>query len=185
MRKGNNVKDKPQWRVLGVVLLVAAGGGWLFALFVTFSGPERGSPGWVVDRTLAAVCGLADAKKELARYYYRAKEYRKAIKAYEGAVEILEGRLKTLDEKRALQVRQVLWLTYYNTACSACKAGLLDAAFDYLEKAIKTNPTPQSARELENNIQHDGDLRKLRGDPRYMDLLKKLRALYRAKRVET
>jgi len=69
MRKGNNVKDKPQWRVLGVVLLVAAGGGWLFALFVTFKGPEWGSPGWVVDRTLAAVCGLADAKKELARYY--------------------------------------------------------------------------------------------------------------------
>ena len=151
---------------------------------------------WWIDRRIASLEKIvrdpaADvtykyaAFKELARYYYRAKEYRKAIKAYEGAVEILEGRLKTLDEKRALQVRQVLWLTYYNTACSACKAGLLDAAFDYLEKAIKTNPTPQSARELENNIQHDGDLRKLRGDPRYMDLLKKLRALYRAKRVET
>ena len=74
MKRADKVKEKPQWRVLGVVLLVAAGGGWLFALFVTFKGPEWGSPGWVVDRTLAALCGLADAKEELARYYGCAPE---------------------------------------------------------------------------------------------------------------
>jgi len=66
MRKA---RGKPRWQVLGVVLLVAAGGGWLFVLFLTFKGPEWGSPGWVVDRTLAALCGLRDAKEELARYY--------------------------------------------------------------------------------------------------------------------
>jgi len=156
---------------------------------------ELGDRSWI-DRRLAALNELVAAPatdvprryaalKELARTYYRLGEHQKAIESYGGAASIIEGRLKTIDEERAALLRETLWLTYYNAACSACKASLADNAFAYLEKAIAARPSQQSARELERNIQEDGDLRALRADPRYDQLREKIRALARGRKLET
>ena len=156
---------------------------------------ELGDRSWV-DRRLATLKKELDANvgdvprryaayKQLARYHYRVGEYRQAIADYEGSTSILEGRLKTIDEENADFLRRTLWLTYYNTACSAAKAGLIDDAFAYIERALTTRADAQSAREMERNVQEDGDLRPLRADKRYGKLREKLRALSRKKTIES
>ncbi len=138
----------------------------------------------LVAQSTANVSRRYAAYKQLARYYYRLERYTQAIESYQGAIAILEGRIKTIDSERAEPLRATLYLTYYNTACSACKKSLMDDAFSYLEKAIASQPTPETAKELELNIQQDGDLRRLREDPRYRDLRRKLQAIYRGKKLE-
>lgn len=156
---------------------------------------ELGERSWV-DRRIAAfkddlAAAPADvprryaAYKQLARFHYRLGEYRQAIEDYQGALSILEGRLTTIEERNARYLRRTLWLTYYNTACSASKAGDVDAAFGYLERAMGAEPDAEAAVELEGNIQQDGDLREVRADPRYGDLLKKLRARSRTGPLKT
>jgi tetratricopeptide (TPR) repeat protein len=152
---------------------------------------ELGDRSWI-DRRIAALNELAAnpgtdvprayaAAKQLARYHYRLGDHKKAIECYTRTTSILEGRLKTIDERHVDFLRETLRLTYYNTACSACKAGLIDNAFTYLEKAVAAQPTAPSARELDRSIQEDGDLRALRADPRYQQLREKLAVLSRAK----
>lgn len=118
------------------------------------------------------------ALRKLSNYNYRIGDYDKALGNYDATIAIIEGRLKTLDKDKAGPLQETLWYTCYNAACSAAKGDKLDAAFKYLGKTIKVNPTGKWAKELEKNLQEDGDLDKVRKDGRYKDLRTRLKMLY-------
>lgn len=147
---------------------------------------ELGDRTWI-DRRIAALEHTADdagaditdryaSLKLLAQYRYRLGEYDRSIDVYARTLDILAARLATLPEEKAPPLRRTLWLTYYNTACSASKAGRLDDAFAYLRKSLETDTRPEAVRELEMNLQQDGDLRNVRTDPRYRALLEEFRS---------
>ena len=92
-------KSRSTGQVVAILLLFAAGSGWLVVLFLRMKGPEFGTPAWVVDRTLAAVCGLPQAHEELARYYGKTKQQ----------IEEATNRIKEAHTKTGLMTRFIRW----------------------------------------------------------------------------
>jgi len=148
---------------------------------------EMGDRSWIDRRLEALGKTLAEAatdvprryavQKLLSRYHYRLGEYARAIEAYDATAAILEGRAATLTGRDARALKRMLWLTYYNAACSAAKAGSMDAVFRYLEKSLKADSSTAAVQELAANIREDGDLKDARKDPRCRDFADRLRRL--------
>ncbi len=148
---------------------------------------ELGDRAWIDRRLDALKKTLAESAadvprryavhKLLSRYHYRLNEYDRAIEAYDATAAILEGRAATLTGRDARALKRMLWLTYYNAACSAGKAGSMDAVFQYLEKALKADSGTTAVQELAANIREDGDLKDARKDPRYRDFADRLRRI--------
>ncbi len=148
---------------------------------------ELGDRSWLSTRVETLKKSIADHKadvprryaayKLLSRYHYRIGEYAQALEFYDATAAIQEGRLATLTGPEANMLKRALWLTYYNAACSACKDGKLDAAFQYLEKAIKADSSPEGLKDLLANVRDDGDMKELRKDARYRDLADRLRRM--------
>ncbi|HNR99644.1 MAG TPA: hypothetical protein PKX48_06515 [Planctomycetota bacterium] len=148
---------------------------------------ELGDRSWIDRRLEALGKTLAEAatdvprryavQKLLSRYYYRLNEYARALEAYEATAAILEARAATLTGRDARVLKRMLWLTCYNAACSASKAGSMDAVFQYLDRTLKADSSAAAVQELAANIREDGDLKEARKDPRYRDFAGRLRRL--------
>jgi hypothetical protein len=148
---------------------------------------ELGDRSWLDARIEALKKQLADNAtdvprryaiyKLLSRYDYRTGRYVQALESYDATTAILEGRIAAMAGREARILRRVLWLTYYNSACSAAKGGKIDAAFEYLEKSLKADAGKEALEELASNLRDDGDLKDVRKDARYRDLADRLKRM--------
>ena len=116
------------------------------------------------------------AHVELARLYYRIRDYKKAIESYEQIVQIsrqiYDAQKGRLPESAVRQLAAELAIRYYNAACSNTLGGELDRAKKYLREAIRLNPEHYAS------IEKDGDLIELRQHPTYPAFKKALGALF-------
>jgi adenylate cyclase len=71
---------------------------------------------------------------------------------------------------QALELYPAEFTTLYNAACAYCLAGERDRAFDALDRAVATG------RGFRTWIERDPDLAPLRGDPRFQEILGRLRS---------
>lgn len=109
----------------------------------------------------------------LAELYYEIRSYGKAVKIYEQMLGFYERLLA--DQKDASASREVLTyisrllaLNYYNGACSAALDGNIERAKEWISKAVSLDP------QHFGNMEKDGDLANLRGDPGYAAFREKL-----------
>jgi len=117
------------------------------------------------------------ANLQLANLAYRIRDYEKAVAAYEQVLtvsrDLYESRQRAGLPPALLEpLRSQLTLHYYNAACSNTLHGNLERAKEYLRKAVEGHP------EHFSNIEKDGDLRRLRGDPSYAEFRRELGKLF-------
>jgi tetratricopeptide (TPR) repeat protein len=110
----------------------------------------------------------------LARAYYDAKEYKKAIPAYEKALELRDGFILELAPpavadaffEKARKLRYGFpWASAYRIACCHALLGNRDQAMKWLEKSFA-----MGWRSLEE-ARNDTSLKSLHGDARFRDLV--------------
>lgn len=132
--------DGPGWGELSELeRLLAASGGW-FVLQYTAGQDEH----LVLDRKT----GAKEEEERLARAMER------LLPAWDAVMEDEEA---DMDARAwAVQVHRKTAVTLYNLACLACKAGELDAAEEWLERAFALDEG------LRENAEGDEDLRALR-----------------------
>lgn len=93
----------------------------------------------------------------LANVYYQIRDYKRAVGAYTGYLELYESGDAQIKNPQTI---------YYNTACCMALGGMIDESLDMMGKALKSG-VGLGRRMLEE----DQDIRALRKDPRFGKML--------------
>ncbi|MBI4582818.1 MAG: hypothetical protein HY717_02120 [Planctomycetes bacterium] len=111
------------------------------------------------------------ANLELANIYYKIRKYSKATDCYERVITVFEAARKNAGGEGRAGLDRQLALHYYNAACSYTLQEKFDKAKSYIRKAIELDSSHF------NNLERDGDFKKLRDSPGYPELRQELAKL--------
>jgi len=116
------------------------------------------------------------SNQELANLNYRIRNYKRAVECYDRILELYEeiyaARKASGPEEVVAQLRSELALHYYNAACSNALFGDLERTRDLLKKAVEHHG------DHFQNIEKDGDLKRLTEDPGYPEFRRELEKLF-------